>query len=88
MTRICETQNATIAVIAKQLAEQSALLYTRKARTRGKRVKLEGVSVYSTPEVLAIARRSETKTPAKRPRGRARKRPIEKVEDEAEAELL
>ena len=88
MTRMCETQNATIAIMAKQLEEQSKLLNTRKTHTRGKRVKLDGVSVYSTSQVLEVAHEAEKKPETKRPRGRPRKRPIEEIISESEDEVL
>ena len=37
ITRMYETQNATIAIIVKQLAEQSELLCKRKRSSKGKR---------------------------------------------------
>jgi DDE superfamily endonuclease/Tc5 transposase DNA-binding domain len=77
MTRLCESQNATIAIMSKQLAEQSELLHKRKRATKGKRVRLEGVTVYSTPDVLRVAGEAEATPIAKRPRGRPRKTPIE-----------
>ena len=91
MTRLCEIQNSTIAIQAKQIAEQSALLNSRKKHKRGKRVRLEGIRVYSDEQVVQIAREEESnKKPAgpKRPRGRPRKRPIEELVTESEAESL
>lgn len=85
MTRMCETQNATIAIMAKQLAEQSELLKKRKKATKGKRVKLDGVHIYSTAEVLRIAREEEAQPVIKRPRGRPRKVILEELSIEEEA---
>ena len=79
MTRIWETQNATIAIMAKQLAEQSELLKKRKKATKGKRVKLDGVHIYSTAEVLHIAREEEAQPVIKRPRGCPRKVILEEL---------
>jgi hypothetical protein len=86
MARMCETQNATIAIMAKQLADQSELLHKRKKAKKGKRIRLEGVSIYTTAEVLRIAREAEAKPTTKRPRGRPRKviRAESSSEDEAE----
>jgi hypothetical protein len=36
MTRMCESQNATIAIMAKQIADQSELLCKRKKTKKGK----------------------------------------------------
>jgi hypothetical protein len=48
MARLCKTQNATIAIMAKQISEQGKLLQKSKKATKGKRVRLEGVVVYIT----------------------------------------
>ena len=45
---MCESQNKIIAIIAKQLAGTTELLRKRERSPKGKRVQLEGVSVYST----------------------------------------
>jgi hypothetical protein len=84
MTRLCETQNATIAIQAKQIADQAKLLQKRKKVSRGKRVRLEGVSVYTTAEVLRVAREEEARVEAKKPRGRPRK--VIKIESSTEEE--
>jgi hypothetical protein len=73
MVRMCESQNATIALMGKQLAEKDELLKKRKKPTRGKRVQLDGVSIYTTAEVLRIAREAETTTVAKKRTKRQRK---------------
>ena len=84
MTRMCESQNVTIAIMVKQLADQGELLRKRKRSTKGKRVQLEGVSVYSTANVLRVARETEAKPTIKRPRGRPRKVPIVQIESDDE----
>ncbi len=73
MTRMCESQNVTIAIMAKQIADQSELLRKRKKAKKGKRVRLEGVAIYTTEDILRIAREEEAKSTIKRPRGRPRK---------------
>ncbi len=87
MTRLCESQNATIALQAKQIAEQSELLRKRKRARKGKRVRLEGVHVYTTEEVLQVAREEEAKQATKRPRGRPKKVVIIETSDEGEDEV-
>lgn len=84
MTRLCERQNATIAIQARQIADQSKLLQKRKKAQKGKRVQLEGQFIYTTAEVLRIAREAEAKPTTKRPRGRPRK--IVVVEEDSEEE--
>ena len=89
MTRMCETQNATIALQAQQLKQQSELLNARKMHKKGKRVRLEGVLVYSMNDVLEIAREEEQKKKkltTKKKRGRPRKRRIEEIEEDDEDE--
>jgi hypothetical protein len=87
MTRLCETQNATIAIQAKQLAEQGELLKKRKKAKKGKRVRLEGVAVYTTAEVLRIAREEEAKTATKKRRGPQKKVVLVESSSEEEDEV-
>ena len=87
MTRLCESQNATIALQAKQIAEQSELLRKRKKARKGKRVRLEGVHVYTTKEILRVAREEEAKQLIKRPRRRPKKVIIIKTSDEEEDQV-
>jgi len=86
ITRLCETQNATIAIQAKQIAEQSELLRKRKKPKQGKRVRLEGVSIYTTTDVLRVAREEEARVQAKKPKGRPRKVVIIETSSEEEDE--
>ena len=76
MTRALETTQSTLVTIQKELAEQRELLQTRKARKTGKRVKLKGRFMFSTEEVLQIAREAEEATAANKGRKRPRKRSI------------
>ncbi|KAI1003196.1 hypothetical protein K3495_g5011 [Podosphaera aphanis] len=59
-----------MAIQAEQIAEQSELLKKRKKTLTGKRFRLEGVSVYSTAEVLHIAHEDEARIETKSPRVR------------------
>lgn len=86
VTTLVETQNTEITLLRTELAECKALLETRKKRTKGKRIKLQGEFVFSTEEVLRIVREAEVKPKEKKPRGRPRKRPIEESEEEIEEE--
>lgn len=89
VTQLLERQNAELVVIRKELEEQRAILNQRKTHKRGKRVKLQGQFVFSTAEVLKIAREAERRPVAKKLRGRPRKRPIKEVdEEEGEEEVL
>lgn len=89
VTQLLERQNAELTVIRKELEEQRGVLQRRNTHKKGKRVKLQGEFVFSTADVLKIAREAEEKLVAKRPRGRPRKRPIEEVEEEGvEQEVL
>ena len=84
MTRLCESQNATIAIQAKQLADQAELLKKRKKVSKGKRVRLNGVHVYTIEEVLRVAREEEAKSAIKKPRGRPKKVIIIETSDKEE----
>ncbi|KFY18563.1 hypothetical protein V493_08507 [Pseudogymnoascus sp. VKM F-4281 (FW-2241)] len=86
MSRLVESQNAELSILRKEVKEYKEILETRKKRTKGKRIKLQGEFVFSTEEVLKIVREAELKPTEKRPRGRPRKRPIEEVEEEIEEE--
>ncbi|RAL64950.1 hypothetical protein DID88_001541 [Monilinia fructigena] len=61
MTRLVESQNAEIALLRKQLADAQEVIETRKKRTKGKRVKLQGQFVFSSEEVLKMVREAEEK---------------------------
>ena len=65
VTRMAETQNAELVLLRQQLAEKNQILQARKKRTKGKRVRLEGEYVYSTPKVLGVAREAEATLVAK-----------------------
>ncbi|KAG9246840.1 hypothetical protein BJ878DRAFT_416120, partial [Calycina marina] len=82
VTKLLERQNAELIVLRRENEEQKALLQRRKTHKKGKRIKLQGEFVFSTADVLKIAREAEEKPVAKRPRVRPRKRPIEEVEEE------
>jgi uncharacterized glyoxalase superfamily protein PhnB len=84
VTRLTETLSTEVTVLRSQLGERDELLQARKTHKTGKRVRLEGKFVYSTEEVLNVAREAEAARAAKRPRGRPRKRPIEEVDHEEE----
>ena len=86
MTTLCESQNTTIAVLSTQVTEQSKLFQKRKKYKKGKRVVLEGVFLYTTEEVLRIAREAETKPKLKGKRGRPRKVARMEIEDEEKTE--
>lgn len=73
-------------MLRKELSEQKAVLQRRRTHKRGKRVKLEGQFVFSTADVLKIAREAEQETAAKRPKRRPRTRPIEEEEEDKEEE--
>jgi len=85
MTLAFETTQSTLITIQKQLAEQQELLQKRKNRTTGKRVKLKGRFVFSTAEVLQIAKEAEEVTAAKKAGRKRKARPISlEIEDEVE----
>jgi len=86
MTRLFETTHSELSTLRKQVEQQQELLSARKNRTKGKRVALKGKFVFSTEEVLAIAKQAEVQSTDKRPRGRPRERPIAAVIESDEGE--
>ena len=79
MTRSFETTHAENIALRRQLEEAQQLLNTRKTRTNGKRVALKGKFVFSTEEVLEVARQAKAALATRKPRGRPPKRPIAAV---------
>ena len=73
-------------MIWKELEEQRTILNQQKTHKKGKRVKLQDQFVFSTTEVLKIARKAKKRPVTKKLRGRPRKRSIEEVEEEEEEE--
>ena len=87
VTRMTETLAAENTLLRRQNQEQGELLRARKSHKRGKRVRLEGEFVFSTEKVLEIAREAEGERPTKRLRGRPRKQPVIKSDEEEEDEV-
>jgi len=73
-------------MLRKENTDQRALLKIRKRRATGKRVALNGRFVFSTQEVLEIAREAEKATADKSTRTRGRKRPVAVEIEEQENE--
>jgi len=88
MTRAFELTNSENMILRKQVKEQQELLHARKARKKGKRVELKGRFVFSTQEVLEIAKVAEAETAKKKTRGRPRKRKAEEIIEDEEDEVL
>lgn len=85
MTRAFEATQTELITLRKELADTKELLRTRKARKTGKRVALKGRFVFSTQEVLEIARQAEEETAKKKGRKRRRQRsPSPEIEGEEE----
>ena len=78
--------------MAKQISEQGKLLQKRKKATKGKRVRLEGITIYITTDILRVAREEEARIKIKKLRGRLRKviivKSSTKEEDEVSKDLL
>ena len=88
MTRILQTTQSENAMLRRELAEAQALLRSRKRRTTGKRVALQGKFVFSTQEVLEIAKQAELDSAAKRGRKRTRTAAIDLEFSAGEDEVL
>jgi hypothetical protein len=72
MTRIFEMTQSENAVLRRGLAEAKELLRSRHNCRKGKKVALQGKFVFSTQEVLEIARQAEENAATKRGRRRPR----------------
>ena len=72
MTCVLQTTLSENAMLRRELAEARTLLRSRKSRKNGKRVALQGKFVFSTEEVLEIAKQAEVNSAAKRGRKRSR----------------
>jgi len=79
MTQAVESLQSKVVTLEKRLAEQEELLGTRKTRKTGKRVALKGKFVFTTEEVLEIARQAEEEVEARKGRKRTR-RPLISVQ--------
>jgi hypothetical protein len=88
VTKLLERQNAELIVLRKEISEHRAILQQWNTYKKGKRIKLQGEFVFSTADVLKIAREAGEKPIAKRPRGRPRRRPMEEVDEEEEEEEI
>ena len=88
LTRSFETTHAENTALRKQLEEAQQLLNAPEARMNDKRVALKGKFVFSTEEVLEVARQAEAALSAKKPRGRPPKRPIAAVIEEEDDQIL
>ena len=59
MTHALETAQSEVALLRKRLANAESLLQARKQRKKGKRIALKGKFVFSTQEVLNIAKQAK-----------------------------
>ena len=76
LTRAVESTQSKLVTIRQQLTETQELLCTRQKRKRGKRILLKGNHVFSTEEVLEIAKEAEEKTAANKARKKRKSSPI------------
>lgn len=88
MTRAFEITNSENVTLRKQVEEQAELLNIRKTRTKGKRIALKGKFVFSTQEVLEIAKAAESETSKKRTTSQPRKRKIAETNEGEEGREL
>lgn len=81
-TSALEKSNSENTLLRKQNSEQRELLKTRKKRTKGKRVALQGKFVFNTEEILEVVRKAEAETAKKKTRKRKRNAsPTPELED-------
>jgi len=80
ITRALETAQSEVALLRKRLTDAESLLQARKQRKKGKRIALKGKFVFSTQEVLDIAKQAELEA--------AQKKPKKKVKEGAKATII
>ena len=73
MTHAFETSQNENITLRKRLADTQALLQTRKSQEKGRRVALQGQSIFRTKEVLEIAKKAELVTAQTKTHKRLRK---------------
>lgn len=91
MTRAFEIANSENVTFRKQVKQQAELLGTRKTLTKGKRTALKDRFLFSTQEVLEIAKTAEAESSKKKTSKQPRKRSIEEAtekEDDRELEVI
>jgi hypothetical protein len=87
-TRALEAAQSELAILRKRLLDQQELLQTRKKRKTGKRVALQGKFVFTTSEILEIARQAEEpKTKGKLHSRSQKKATVLAVNEDKENEL-
>ena len=88
MTLALETTQSENVLLRKQLADTQALLQKRKERKKGKRVALKGRFVFSTEEVLEIARVAEAETASKKGKNKTRQQAEPLSDKENDEEIM
>ena len=88
MTLALETTQSENVLLRKQLADTQALLRKRKERKKGKRVALKGRFVFSTQEVLDIAKAAEAETANKKGKNKASKKAEPVLNEESDDEMV
>ncbi|KYG40429.1 hypothetical protein M433DRAFT_160430, partial [Acidomyces richmondensis BFW] len=80
ITRALETAQSKVTLLRKRLTDAKSLLQARKQRKKGKRIALKGKFVFSTQEVLDIAKQAKLEA--------AQKKPKKKVKEGAKAIII
>ena len=88
MTLALETSQSECILLRKQLADTQALLRRRKERKKGKRVALKGLFVFSTEEVLEIARVAEADTTSKKGKNKTKQQAEPLLDKENDDEIV
>ena len=87
-TAALEKSNSELALLRRENSEQKELLETRKKRTKGKRVALQGKFVFNTEEILQVVRKAEAEAAKKKTRKRKRNAsPTPEIEEDVEEVL-
>ena len=79
LTYAFESTQSENVILRKALADTQALLRKRKERKKGKRVALKGRFVFSTQEVLEVARAAEIETAKKKAKNKSSRKSKAKI---------
>ena len=85
---MAEFTHTELITARKELKSTKEILNTRKKCTKSKRVALEGKFIFSTQEVLDIARVAEAEAETKKKHKQPHKHTINKTINEEEAKIL
>ena len=88
IARAYKIVHSNITIMREEPKQKDELLNARKKRKKGKRIAVERKFVFITKEILQLIKKIETKTTTKKIYKQPRKRPIQKILEDEEDEVL